>query len=321
MRDELAPAPDNLPDLEKVVLPSRAFLLSWRHQTIPARRAAIDDAVAHYEALVRHDDAGLRDMAVLGVIGEALQPLEDFAYLGTGWDQPFQGIATYVRATTYTRTTPTKFWQEAPKWDDARLELLAGFTGRDPDTGSTVPVIETLASLGVSLAPEVWEALDAARTATLARLRRLLAALGRDWKQFSAYFLAYKHGGLAISREDTVFVGDNVAEVVDATTRQEPSIAVWTRGGRKRELLADFNLDQSELVDYAAGAGRLAIDLIDAFLDGRLVHVESLEFDDHGNVLGIKPIQLPWTTWLREQDLDSRYWQLLGWGPRITWVA
>ncbi|MGI8846436.1 MAG: hypothetical protein ACR2HC_09755 [Thermoleophilaceae bacterium] len=321
MSADLAPAPDNMPDRRKVVLPSRAFLLSWRDQTLPARRAALDDAVNHFEELAAGTHLGFRDMAVLGVIGEALQPLEDLAYLGTGWDRPYRGIATYIRATTYTRFTATNFWQEAARWDDARLDVFAGFAGRDPDTAAIVPVTEILASLGLSFEPNEQAALDAARAATIDRLRRLLRALGKDWRQFSPYFLAYKHGGLAISRQDTAFVTDEVEALTDATPRHDPSIAVWTRGGRRQELQADFNLSQDELVRYAAVAGRLAIDLVDAFLDSRLAHVETLEYDDAGRLRGIKPIQLPWTTWLREQDLDLRHWKLLGRGPRITWIV
>jgi hypothetical protein len=319
---DLAPAPDNMPDSFKVVLPSRAFFFSWRDQTLPARRTALEDAVAHFEELETDAEAGFRDMAVLGVIGEALQPLEDLAYLGTGWDRPYRGIATYVRATTWTRFTATNFWQEAPKWDDARLDVFAGFAGRDAETEAIIPVTDAFAELGIAVEPDVREGLDAARSATIDRLRRLLRGLGKDWKQLSPYFLAYKHGGLAINRHDTAFVPDDVGELRDSTPRHKPSIAVWTRGGRKQELQADFNLSQDDLVRYVAGIGRLAIDLVDAFLDSRLVHVDTLEFDDEtGALLGIKPMQLPWTTWLREQDLDARYWKLLGRGPRITWVS
>jgi hypothetical protein len=315
----LAPPPHNLPDRKKVLLPTRAFFLSWRDQTLPARRAALDDAVAHYTGLAADVDAGFRDMVVLNVIGEALQPLEDLAYLGTGWDRPYRGIATYVRATTWTRFTATNFWQESPKWDEARLEVFAGFAGRDPETEAIVPLTEMLASGGRSIDPVIREAMDAARAATIARLRRLLRGLGKDWKQSSAYFLAYKHGGLAINRGDTAFVADEVTKLTDATPRHKPSIGVWTRGGRKQELQADFNFRQDELVDYVAGSGRLAINLIAAFLASRLAQVETLEFDQSGQVVGINPMQLPWTVWLREQDLERRYWERLGPGPRITW--
>lgn len=286
---------------------------------MPARRAALDDAVAHYKGLAADADAGFRDMVVLSVIAEALQPLEDLAYLGTGWDRPYRGIATYVRATTWTRFTATNFWQESPKWDERRLDVFAGFAGRDPETEEIVPLIEMFESAGLTIDPDVSEAMDAAREATIARLRPLLRALGKDWKQSSAYFLAYKHGGLAINRADTAFVADEVGELTDATPRHEPSIGVWTRGGRKQELQADFNLRQDELVDYVAGSGRLAINLIAAFLASRLAQVETLEFDRSGDVVGVNPMELPWTVWLREQDLERRYWERLGPGPRITW--
>lgn len=130
----VVPTQGEMPSLENVVLPSRALLRSWRHQTIPVREAGLDDAVGLYEGVVDSEDPGLRDMAILGVIADAMQPLEDLAYLGTAWDAPFTGLATYVRATTYSDRIPTNFWQEVARWDDARLDVLAGFAMREPTT-------------------------------------------------------------------------------------------------------------------------------------------------------------------------------------------
>src|SRR4051794_34211193 len=101
--EPLAPLPDELPSARRILLPARAFLLSWKHQNLVARQAALEDARAH--ALADHASPGAQDMALLLVIGEAMQALEDLAYLGTAWDRPYQGIATYVRATSWGRFT------------------------------------------------------------------------------------------------------------------------------------------------------------------------------------------------------------------------
>src|ERR1700694_468290 len=130
----LVPAPGDMPSLENVVLPSRGLVRSWRDKTIPAREAALDEAVGLQEQVVGDEDPGLCDMAMLGVVADAMQPLEDLAYLATAWDAPFTGLATYVRATTYSDRIPTNFWQEVARWDDARLDVLAGFAMRDPNT-------------------------------------------------------------------------------------------------------------------------------------------------------------------------------------------
>src|SRR5688572_3966066 len=118
------------PSRVKVVLPSRAFLLSWREQTLPTRQAAIKDAIDHFTSLPEDAAEGTRDMAALGAIAEAMQPLEDLAYLVTSWDEPFGGVAKYVKATVYSGWTPSSFWQRVHKRDDDYLDVLAGFSAR-----------------------------------------------------------------------------------------------------------------------------------------------------------------------------------------------
>lgn len=317
---ELAPLPAVMPDLKKVILPSRSFFLSWREQTLPARLAAIEDSAEHYESVAQDGPISLRDMALAGLICDAVQPLEDLAYLATAWDSPYPGLATYVKATTWDRFKANNFWQEAKKWDDDRLDVFAGFSGRDPQTRKAVALQDGFESLGVRIGEPAREAMEAARQATLKRLRKLLQLLGVDWKQFSPYYLAYKHGGLIVHREDVVFVEDEVEEITDSVERHDPSIAVWTRAGRKQDLMADFNLSHAQLADYAAGTGRLAVDLCDAFIASRLANIEALVFEE-GDLVGLTTMQLPWTVWLREQDLDRRFWELLGDGPRITWIS
>lgn len=316
----LAPPPDEMPDLTRVILPSRAFFLSWLHQTVPARVAAIDDGEEHY-GLLAGASSGVQDMAVAAVIGESIQPFEDLAYLATAWDEPYSGIATYVRATTWKRFTASNFWQEVRKWDDARLDVFAGFAGRNPDTQGVESLIETLPLLGVSIDERVLEAMQAARDATLQRLKSVLRGLGDDWKQFSPYQLAYKHGGLILNREDMAFTTDDVEELTASVARHEPSLAVWTRAGRRQPIQADFNLGQSELVRYVAESGRLVVALCEAFVRARIANIDALEFSPSGKLLGLKPMHLPWTVWLREGDLERSIWETLGAGPTIRWAS
>lgn len=231
-------------------------------------------------------------------------------------DRPYVGIATYVRATAYWRHTATNFWQEIPQWDDDRLDVFAGFAGRDHDKNEVVPLLDVL-EIRDRATEEQLAALDAAAEATRARLRRLLGTLAADWKQFSAYFLAYKHGGLALHRDDFAFVDDDVEEVSDETPRREVSIAVWRRGQRE-DIHGDSNLNPDAVARYVAGAGRLTIDLIDAFVASRLAIFEALELTAEGELVGLHPMQVPWTIWLRQQDLAEEHWRAIGPGPRIT---
>lgn len=311
--------PENLPSLPRIVLPSRAFLLSWRDQNLPARHVALEDAVEHYAQCAAGEDAALRDMALLGLIADAMQGLEDFATLASAWDSPRTGLAHYLRATQWTRFGPNNFWQEAPNWDDARLDALAGHAFRDPATGDAVPVFEALSEID-GWSADAHRSLDAARDATRARLRRLLRVLADDWKQFSPYFVAFKHGGLTLSRADLVAVADHVTEITPGTPTEAVSIAVWRRSLKRDDIAGDITNEPDAIAHAAAGSGRLALDLVDAFLDSRSALFDGVEFSDDGEVLGLLPMQIPWTVWLRRQDLDGEHWTRLGRGPRINWV-
>jgi hypothetical protein len=231
----------------------------------------------------------------------------------------YGGLAHYVRATVYSSRTPTNFWQEAARWSDDRLAVFAGLSGRDPSTGAITDVLEGVGLLP-QFSPEQREVLDAARTATTARLRLILGALAKHWKQYSPYFLAFKHGGLAANREDLAWVGDD-ADVVDETTATlEPSIAIWRRGRTEPEAFGDFNLSPKEVVRQASGAGRQCHQLVEAFTESRLRIFDALELHEAGEVTRLLPTHIPWTHWLRPADLTEAQWQLIGAGPKLTWT-
>jgi hypothetical protein len=101
MSDALDLAIADVPDHWTVLLPSRAYLLSVRDQTLPSRRFALEDAAQHYALAAADSDLGVRDMALLGIIGEALQVIEDIAYFATAFSAPIPGLAHYVSATIY----------------------------------------------------------------------------------------------------------------------------------------------------------------------------------------------------------------------------
>jgi hypothetical protein len=303
--------------LRKTWLPARAFLMSWPEQTVPARRAAIDEALELHQEAVDAGDLRLADMALLGVVGDSMQALEDLAYLGTAWDSPFTGVPQYVRATAYGPTTAQTFWQEArKKWDDDRIEVFAGLAMRDPASGRFVRTHD-IPGTETAWTTEQRAAFDEIASVTVAKIRRLLDGLFRDWEQFAAYFQAYKHGGLAVNRADVFFIADDVADedVDEHTPRHHPSICVWTRGGRKQELVGDFDLDAAEAATYAAGSGRLALRMIEQFVSMRLWIFDSLIVGDDGSISGYKDVQLPMTDWLREGDLSAGTLEAIGRGP------
>lgn len=315
------PEIDWQPSLHQVWLPSRAFLQSWLDQTVPARRAAIEEAVELHEEALRNGDPTLADMALLGVVADAMQALEDLAYLGIAWDSPFDGIAQYVRATTYTPTTAQTFWQEIRrKWDDRQFEVFAGLSLRSPEDGGAVRTTD-LPGPSTSWTPEDRTLFDDVAAATVAKLRRLLRELSDDWLLFQAYFQSFKHGGLAINRQDTYFVDDDVEHVDKQTPRHHPSIGVWTRGGRKQELMADFASTPEQVVKMAAGAGRIALDMVEVFVEMRLWVFDAISIAPDGTILGWRSVQIPFTAWLVEKDLPDATWKRIGYGPWLRMEA
>jgi hypothetical protein len=309
------------PSQQHVILPSRAFLTSWLDQTLPARAAALADAVEHARALADSPASGTRDMALLAVVSDAMQPLEDLAYLMTAWSEPFQGIAKYVRATAYSARTPTNFWQQIHKRDDDYLDVVAGFASRRPDTGGLEEILDALGGTS-ALSTDVLKALNDARRATRSRLRMLLAVLAESWAKFGDYFYAYKHGGLIVNRSDAHWYDDvaDESEIDKATPERDPSLAVWHRGGKAMEGRGEFSLSADQIIREADGPGRMAIELAHDFIRSRVALYDALDFGDDGSITSLKPMQLPWTVWLREAELPPETWNLIGAGPRITWT-
>ena len=155
----------------RVLLPSRAYLQSFAAQNLPAREAALDDAVAHFEEVVASHDPGWRDMALLGVIAEAMQLLEDLAYIGTAYDKLLRGIANYVTATAYTDRTPNNFYSSLKNWNDSRLKVLLGLYGYHPETHEPVPLYSA-PGLHQRLEPDDVEAIEETELGQLSRISR-----------------------------------------------------------------------------------------------------------------------------------------------------
>jgi hypothetical protein len=305
--------------IDRVLLPSRAFLRSRRDQLIPTRKAALRDAVESFHAIDANDLA-MRDMALIAVIGEGLQAVEDIAWHGLAYESPYDGLAHYLRATVYGRTDVNDFWTGAHKWPEDRIDRFAGMHMIDPASSDA----ET-AALSVEWQAQLTEpqrvSMEAARVATRGRIARLLKLLRWDWLELSQYYLAFKHGGLILNRDDWAGVDDDLAEgdaINSETVLYHPSIAVWTKKSGKPH--GDFNLTSDEVVKRATDTGALAIEVLECWIATRLAIAEMVVIGDDGTFLGMVGFQLPWTLWLREQDLAPEHWERLGYGPRINWA-
>jgi hypothetical protein len=324
------------PSTSKLLLPSRAYLLSVKDQTIPARRLALEDSRAHFDAASEGHDPGLRDMALLGLIGDAMQALEDVAYIAEAFEKaPLTGLAHYVAATVYSGFTPTAFYESLHKWPDERYHVFANFSVRDRETQVVTPLLDLMESRGVKVRGDERQALSEAADATVELLKATLNGLATAWKQLGRYFHAYKHGGLVIHREDLSLVADDGAEIA-------PSIAVWYR--RKPEGVGhgDTNLTPEEVAREAEARGHLAVDLVEHIVNSNLALFNAVEFDKDGK-LALKPpirsaeaddgttqtyhrFSLPWKFWFAHRTdvseetlilLQERFGIVFDSGPQI----
>lgn len=303
MTDPLDLEAKTLPDHWTVILPSRAYLLSVRDQTLQSRRFALDDAVAHYHAAAAGDNAGLRDMALLGIIGEALQVIEDIGYFATAYTTPVPGLAHYVSATIFNDRTPNNFYSSLKNRTREQLKVLAGLWVLDQLTNSMLPLHEAI-GVNEQIDDEDRAALLEAENATIKLLRPYLLVLADAWEQYRRYFHAFKHGGLVISRDDFQLVDDGGDEI-------EPSIQVWLRHGRDGTAWGDTQLQPDQVAEQVSRTGVLALDIFDYLVDARLASVDLIEFNEDGSIRALRQPSALWTFWFHEQQVSERTKQRL----------
>jgi hypothetical protein len=287
----------DLPDHWTVLLPSRAYLLSVRDQTLPSRRFALEDAVAHYAEAAAGADPGVRDMALLGIIGEALQVIEDIGYFATAYSTPIRGLAHYVSATIFNDRTPNNFYSSLKNRTPEQLKVLAGLWVLDPSTNEMFPVHEAM-DLGEQVDEQDRAALLEAENATISLLRPYLLALAHAWEEYRRYFHAFKHGALVISRDDFQLVdseGDAVAS----------SLQVWLRRGGDGKAWGDTKLQPDDVAEQVGRAGVLALDTFDYLVDTRLASVDLIEFDDDGGIRALRQPASLWTFWFHESQVSA----------------
>ena len=68
----------------------------------PRDKMALADAIDHFDEARKAEARGWADMAFLGIMAEALQALEDLAYVGESFTvRRFNGLPFYIGAITY----------------------------------------------------------------------------------------------------------------------------------------------------------------------------------------------------------------------------
>jgi hypothetical protein len=248
------------PDQETHALPTRAYLRSVLEQTMPARRTSLADSIEHFHWARESDARGWIDMAFLGVIADALQALEDLAYVGESFTvNRFHGLPFYVGAITYSASVPTTFYTRKRTHDDFRV--LAGYAVRDPQSGALVGVLDQM----IGVTPALRAAWDKAEEGTIGVLQGAIAELAETWRRFGKHFHAFKHGGLVTHRPDL--------EILDADGNLvDPAVAVWTR--KKNEPHVAGDTDATLDIDAVAATlelhAQIAFDVLHVVVATRL---------------------------------------------------
>ena len=194
-----------MPDMGMFILPGRAYLRSVVEQNLPLRRAALAGARSHFDSV---EGMGFeKRLALVGLVGDVLQLVEDVAALGNSFFNSPPGIGFFAVAATYEPNAINRFYDglhKRPLQDFVRLAAL----------GIGDAWIHDHFVLEPPLTPEEQAAAQRAHEATAKLLRGHLLHLRDQWRQFRSYFHAFKHGMLVGDPRDvTVVEADRMTEI------------------------------------------------------------------------------------------------------------
>jgi hypothetical protein len=283
-----------VPDGHSVLLPARAFLLSLREQSLELRRTALQDAETHFASVASGHQHEVQ-LAVVSVIGEALQIVEDVAALGSALIESPTGFAFFVSATRYSAQSVNNFYSSFKNRPDS--DLLKLLAVRVEDVG-----LEDASVFVPPLSDEERAAVAAADSATAKLVREHLVRLANDWETYRRFFHAFKHGLLVINPEHGFFIDDRETPV--------NGIVVWHRG-KNGHGYGHIRAPYANIVAYLGDLGRLAIDLLDHLIDSRLRFFELLDLQPDGSITPLRLAPPPWRWWFHDADLDRRSRTLL----------
>jgi hypothetical protein len=290
--------PQPMPDPQTFLLPARAYLLSMRDQNLPLRRTALDDAEAHYREAPQGTDheKQITRIALVALVGEALQILEDLAAFGDSFTSAPEGTAFFAALTNYSPHRINNFYAQMRKRPlDYYLDLLGLRRGalRLEDAFIVEPPYND----------EELAAIDEAHRATAALVRKHLLNLAEEWRKYRPFSNAYKHGLLVANPEDVTLVDDSGAEI--------EGIVVWMRKRASAEGYGHIAPPYDRMADFLAAAGRTALDVLEHLVDSRLRIFDSIELRADGT-LTVKPLEtLPWRWWFDKKDVSDHSLELL----------
>lgn len=285
-----------VPDLGTFILPQRAFLHSYRDQALPTRRAALRSSREHFHAVAGSDTAHETQLALLGLAGDALQPIEDVGTMASAIMDGFQGLPFYVRATAYEAKQVNNFFAQLHKRaPDYFLRLCAFRLG---------PILlHQLFRFEPPLTAEELAAFDHAERATGALLAEHLKRMANAWERYRRIFHAYKHAALVANPDDV--------ELIDEHEDVVKGLSVWARGKSDSRIAGHATAPFARVAQDLSDIGELAIDAVAYLIDTRLSSFDFVDISGDGSVKPKGTSGVPWEFWMRRSDMSAHDLDLL----------
>lgn len=295
-----------MPDARTFLLPQRAFMLTYRDQALPVRRAALADSRNHFDSQLGSSSEHEVQLAFLGLAGDSMQALEDVGVMCTAFTEGIPGLPAYVAASVYRGREVNNFFNRLHLRPASYFTELCTFAvpvpGPDPEAEPQRVPIHDCFEFKPELRPEDKAALLDAETATAKLVQEHLVRLGKEWERYRRIFHAYKHGALVIY-PDAYTAVQHGAEV--------SNFVVWARKRPEPTLGAHAATPLAALADEIEAIGNLAIDTARYIIGTRLAIADGFEIDDAGaNVIEV-PLHLPWSFWMRSSDLKPGTTEIL----------
>jgi hypothetical protein len=298
MRRPTVPPEAEMPSVEEFLLPQRAYLLSYRDQALPARRVALDDARASFDGAADDESRHVDQLQLLGVIGEAMQAVEDVGTLGSAMMNGLPGLPFYVAATVYRSADINNFFAGVHKRDSAYFMRLCGYRFEGFEMAEFF-------SFEPAFSEAERAAFAAAEEASAKMVAEHLVTLARAWERYRRFFHAYKHGALLANPDDMQIVEEDEAET------ELGGLIAWRRRAPSADIGSHSLTPLGQIADHVEGVGMLALDMMKFIIDTRLGMFEGLEFTDDGSVSPRPMNASPWQFWMRRSDVSQQTISLL----------
>jgi len=277
-----------MPDPQTFLLPSRAFILSQRDQNLPLRRAALADAEAHYADIEK--GGYLEHLALVALIGETLQIVEDLGALANSFFAAPQGTAFFAALTNYNSRAINNFYSSLKKRPLEDFLQLLGFR-----IGGVR--LEDALVFEPSLTAAVLTALEEVHLATATLVRTHMVNLANDWDRYRRFHHAFKHGLIVVNPEDVSMVENRQTKI--------DGVCVWMR---KRDFAYGFGQIEppyEETMLYVVGMGRVALDVLTYLVDFRVNFFDLVDLRGDGS-WSLRPMQrVPWLWWFDKKDVSQ----------------